>query len=129
MSDYLHRSFPDAMIRRSSVVEQRPPKPRVRGSIPRADAKNPGSTAGYPCVSSLIRADGARTPPPAATSSPQPGLFPLFGGPCCDLEPRPSPTDGGCYPEGCRTRSMAPSAAGCSSDGRRGIRAGRAWVE
>ena len=35
---------------------------------------HPGSTAGYPCVSSLIRADRARTPSPAAPSSPQPGL-------------------------------------------------------
>ena len=39
----------------------------------------PGSTAGYPCLSSLlIRADRARTPSPAAPS-PQPGLFPLSG--------------------------------------------------
>ena len=38
---------------------------------------HPGSTAGYPCLSSLIRADRARTPSPAAPSSPQPGLFPL----------------------------------------------------
>ena len=38
---------------------------------------HPG-TAGYPCNSSLIRADRARTPSPAAPSSPQPGLFPPF---------------------------------------------------
>ena len=41
---------------------------------------HPGSTAGYPCNSSLIRADLARTPSPAATSSPQPGLLPRCGG-------------------------------------------------
>ena len=40
---------------------------------------HPGSTAGNPCVSSLIRADRARTPSPAAPSSPQPGLFPRCG--------------------------------------------------
>ena len=63
----------------------------------------PAAGAGSPDSAALLLLVNSRAAYLARTFSP-------LSGPCCEPLARPSPTDGGCYPEGCILRSMDLSA-------------------
>lgn len=107
------------MIPVRATVSLHPGSGRVQGM-------RGGATSSRPCrIATLGRGDRSPNlpvglPSAGATFRPSGGFSPLSG-PCCDFDPRPSHADGGCSPEGRRTRSMAPSAAR-SKNGGRGFR-------